>query len=159
MTPIDPKRRQEIIEKIRACFNRADVTRGATQAEAETSIKMAKRLMADYNLSQSEVELSTTDDGTTGDQVTEDGVETYTRFWPFELTLTHVCKNLFNVRPLQKYVWDKETGKNRKVIVFIGYSVDVALAQEVYGILRDDVLNLEKTLGTKVSNNDKSHYR
>ncbi len=155
------QRKAEIIEKIRACFNRADTTKGASQAEAETSILMAKRMMANYNLSQAEIEISAEDatNPNIDNIVEEGGLDHYKNIEQYEISLTHVCEYLFNVKPLIHNGWNKHTGKNGRYMVFIGYELDVALAKEVYSILRADVNALEKTLGAKVSKEDKYQYR
>lgn len=153
-------RKQEIIEKIRACFARAGC-KGASQAEAETSIVMAKRLMANYNLSQAEIEIGGEDSENpdTSNIVEEGGLDHYKILEQYEITLTHVCEHLFNVQPLIKNGWNKLTGKTGKYMVFIGKELDVALAKEVYSILRADVNALAKTLGVEVSKSDKYQYR
>lgn len=162
MAPVDPKRKQEIIEKIQACFRRSDTTRGASQAEAETAVKMAKRLMMGYNLSQAEVEtadLSSDTDGAGKNIVEEGGMTHYKHITLYESMLSQVCEMLFNVKPLLTGKWDKKTGKSLSVLVFIGYETDVALAREVYNILRGDVNALERELGKQVSWSDKESYR
>lgn len=162
MTNLDPKRKQEIIEKIRACFARADVKRSGWEAEAETSMRMAKRLMADYNLSQAEVELGDMDkdnNAVSPDIVEEGGLDHYKNLENYEIMLTHVCEYLFNVKPIIKNGWNKHTGKTGRYLVFIGFATDVALAKEVYSILRADVNALHAALGVGCSAADKYQYR
>lgn len=130
---IDQVRKLEIIEKIRACFRRSDTNRGASQAEAETSIKMAKRLMASYNISQAEVVESEEENNI----VEEGGIDHRKQLAKYETQISVICQFLFNVRTIVRSRWSHE-GK-RDTIIFIGYEVDVALAKAAYKIIRDEV--------------------
>lgn len=148
---IDQKRRQEIIEKIQACFRR-DESRGASQAEAETSIKMAKRLMASYNISQAECSEACESDSI----VEEGGLEHRKELAKFEIQIALVCQYLFNVKMilLRRYV----DGLKREFIIFIGYEVDVALAKAAFKIIRDEVNEIASKCQFKDYERDKFKF-
>lgn len=157
---ISEERKREIIEKIQACFRRADTTRGASQAEAETSIKMAKKLMLAYNLSQAEVDASESEETAAIDKIVEMGdLEHYADPAHYECELTMVCQHLFNVKPVRTHYFDKVSGKMRRKLVFYGYETDVVLAKSVFKILRDDIHALEKQLGKGVDLTTRLHYK
>ena len=124
------KSKQDILILIRKLFAMADKSRGCTVHEAELAMDKAKKLMAEHNLSVSEVEL---EDMKTGKAQTANTVATSRRglkIW--ERILASACSNLFEVG----FYSDRSYGTDLTHLHFYGCEVDVALACEAYTLLR-----------------------
>lgn len=156
---LTPARRIEFIEKIQACFRRADTSRGASEAEAKTAIEMAKKMMARLNLSMAEIEEPAAAADALGKIVEEGGLDHFADPAHYELELTLVCKYLFNVTPTRTNKFDKVSGKMRRMLVFIGYETDVAMAREVYNTLRADVHEMCGDVCANEGNTERLHYK
>src|SRR5512139_2662947 len=60
-TMTDADKTNGVIDKVRKLLARADPTRGATEAEAETSMRLALEMLARHNLSMETVAVRETD--------------------------------------------------------------------------------------------------
>lgn len=125
------KSKEEIMELCRKLFNLGDTTRGATIHEAEAAMDRAKKLMAEYNLSMSDIEVEDlkADVGAAGgeqDAIVKKG------FKAWEVFLLHAMMDLFNVG---SYTHRGNYGKTHKTARFYGSIIDVALAVETYKVL------------------------
>lgn len=124
------------IQKIRACFKLADPNRNPSEHEAAAALAAAKRLMALYNLEEADILEATGQ----SDQEIEEGVaESRLNPAKYETVLAQACAHLFSVRVI--LAWRQRVGYDafRRSLLFVGYPRDLALAREVFAILRADL--------------------
>lgn len=121
---------KDVIERIRKILTKTE-ERGCTQAEAETAFRLASRLMAEHNLSMSEVEAS---DGES-EPWTEDGTAVGGK-WTMECNLAyHIVERFFFV---EGYIMGRhEQGKRSKKIRFFGKQSNVETAKWAFSALLD----------------------
>ena len=137
-----------IILKIQKLQALAEEGRGATEAEINTAMAHIKRLLAEHNLSMSDIALKATPKA----NVIEGGVPSdddyYNRL--SEERLHFVVCNLTNT----KHFYRRYHGAGRNVI-FIGYKADVEIAKALLTSLREVVkamaINYWKENGKSVS--------
>lgn len=138
--------KSKIIDTIRKCFALGDKTRNPSEAEAENAIRHAKRLMAAYNLTMADVVEKT---GELPDKIVEEHTTPRSEppFW--ETRISRVCDHLFGTKSFlsDKAVYgpDGKTFRSwHRIVVFCGYAPDVALALEVYKLLKMELLVLAR---------------
>ncbi len=120
-----------IMEKIRKCLNLGDINKGATEHEAAAAMAAAKKLMAEYNLSMSDVEVK--EEARAGATEAADGIERKDRpVW--EQYMARVADNLFGTKHYFSHGLNKKGAMIRRV-KFVGTGVDAAIAAEAYTIL------------------------
>lgn len=142
--------RESLLQRIRACFNLGSERANTTEAEMATAVAMAKKLMAEHNLSEAEV-MVTQPEGAAGPIVEEAVAETYSKPAPYEGYLAVAVGYLFDVHPLQV----------GKVIKFFGLPSDLELAVEVFRILREEINKMAKTAADEngYTPRENFHYR
>jgi hypothetical protein len=145
------KDKSEIIAKIKACFRLADPTRNPSENEAATALAMAKKLMASYRLTEAEVLI---EESEAAQKIEHATPETRYHLHKYEWYIAVVCKEMFDVKPFVNVVYDANKRKRRKVLTFVGFPVDVALAGEVFRILRDDVNKMAMDCGFEEAERD-----
>lgn len=143
--------KEEILEKIRACFKLADPTRNSNEHEAAAALNMAKKLMESHRLSESEVFI---EEEAQNQKIENSTPETRLHVHKYEWLLAVVCREMFDVKPFLNFAFDKEKKRNRKVLTFVGFPTDVALASEVFRILRDDINKMAMNCDYKESERD-----
>ena len=135
--------RQKIIERIQALFALGDTTRNPNEGEVKTALRMAKKLMAKYNLSLSEIELKK--QGENGIGITShDELKMY-RGW--ELKLAHIACKLFNVQ----MVVNKQSFSKKSNLLFVGFKVDGQLAKECFTYLYTTIKLMSSSITPKES--------
>jgi len=114
------------------------------EEEALTAMKMARTMLAKYNLSMAEVEgLDVDDDSTNVVQDTINGKNSYKRW---EIMLAAVLEEFVPIRILQRSCY---SGNRRvKRIVFVGDKVDVVVAQQMFEYLRKTVQKMASKAST-----------
>lgn len=120
-----------ILDRIRKCLNLADKTKGATEAEAAAAMAAAKKLMAEHNLSMSDVEIK--EEARAGAVEAADTIERKDRpTW--EQYMARVVDNLFGTSHYFSFGPNKKGSLVRRV-KFVGVGQDAAVAAEAYTIL------------------------
>lgn len=132
-----------ILNRIRKCLKLADKTRGATEAEAETAMAMARKLMDEHNLSMSDVEVKQEMDSGVQEVKAHEKAKAYVPAW--EKKMARVVDMLFNTR--HYYNNERSGGWTGKAvtIVFMGVGQDPHVAKESFLILGGIV----RKMGTK----------
>lgn len=122
-----------IMDRIRKCLNLADITKGATEAEAIAAMAAAKKLMAEHNLSMSDIEVK--EEAAAGANEAMDSIQRKDRpVW--EQYMARVADNLFGTQHYFTYAINKK-GKQTRRVKFVGTGQDAAIAAESYTILVD----------------------
>lgn len=126
----------KILDRIRKCLNLADSSKGATEDEAAAAMAAAKRLMAEYNLSMSDVEVK--EEASHGANSNLDSVKRKDRpVW--ESYLARVADELFGTKHYFTSVpHPKGRGFVRRVM-FVGVGQDSQIASESFSTLVDMV--------------------
>lgn len=142
--------RKRILERIRACLALGDKERNPSENEAATAIAMAKKLMAQYNLSMADVAFSEANVGA----IREESLRARAGIPKWEIDVGRVCNNLFGTKYFLRPVVERSkyaTHRNgepklteKTIIVFYGYDTDVALAVEVYKLLKLEILGMAR---------------
>jgi hypothetical protein len=117
-----------IIEKIQKCFKLSECE-GATEAEAATALRMAKKLMAQNNLSMADVEAATSEEkrAETWTYGKDDVSAPKRRIDSWEKTLIHAINKLCSVKGI---LWGcgYDGRKQLTKIVYVGDERDAAIA-------------------------------
>lgn len=124
----------EILSKIKKCLA---LTKSNFEGEAANAMRMASLLMEKHGVSMAEIDLTevgTIKPGAFGEQRTH-GKD----MWPWEKDLARVPDYLLPTR----HYYSHGVGK-RKSIVYVGTKADAALAVEIYGILRSELLRISR---------------
>ena len=120
-----------ILERVRKCLNLADITKGATEAEAIAAMAAAKKLMAAHNLSMSDVEIQ--EEVRAGANEAMDGLKRKDHpVW--EQYMATVPDALFGTKHYFSWVPNKK-GQMVKRVKFVGAGQDAAISAEAYTIL------------------------
>ncbi len=151
MTPIK-KVEPKIVERIRKCLKLADKTRGATEAEAETAMAMARKLMDEHNIKLTDVQME--------EEVKEGARSVHTKpkaFVPrWEKRMARVCDFLFGTEHYFSVVGDRTWTGGKTKIVFIGVGQDPDVASESYAVLCSIVRKMGSAKG--LSGSDHRDY-
>lgn len=131
---MNKEERDRIVERIRRCLALGDKSRNPSEAEAETAVRMAKNLMAEYNLSMADVANANMENAF-GPMV-EVTYEKKSTPPMWENLLVKVCVELFGI-----YSFIRRT-ENADKIVFCGRENDVAISMEVYKLLKLEIMSL-----------------
>lgn len=132
-----------IMDRIRKCLNLADVSKGATEAEAIAAMAAAKRLMAEHNLSMTDIEVK--EEVASGATEATDGLKRKDHpVW--EQYMAVIADTLFGT----KHYFSQEILRNAggfvkgytRRVKFIGVGHDAQVAAEAYTILVDMVWNM-----------------
>lgn len=151
------------IQKLFARTSRAGEQRGgATEAEAETAMRMAQELMAKYNLDMAQIEAAARPGADAGAQRTKEEVSSRTRYeWQRQLAKyvaeAHFCYHLVK----EDYVRDENgdiiylrggmgKAKRKATHVFVGRTANVITAQLMFHYLVDTVEQLAPTEDNRV---------
>lgn len=121
-----------IKERIRRCLALGDKTRNPSEHEAETAIRMAKNLMDEYHLSMADV----VEKEGLGNDIKEQHLKERASPPRWEMNLARVCDHLFATYHYESVGYPDY----KRSIVFVGYEQDVALAVEVYKLLKLELL-------------------
>ena len=127
---------QKIMDRIRKCMALGDITKGATEDEAATAISMAKKLMQEYGLNMSDVEVK--QEAAAGANSATDTIQR--KDHPqWEFAIARVADALFGA---SHYLTSAPfTGKDGRPkgwvrrVAFVGVGQDAQLASEVHTIL------------------------
>lgn len=128
--------KEDIIRKIRQCFALGDRERNPSEHEAEAAINTAKRLMAKHNLSMAEVALDS-GDALSSQKIVNTSLSPRSTPPRWELELPWVCAHLFDV---SFYYRRHHMPTEKTAVVFVGYEHDVAIAIEVFKLLKMELL-------------------
>jgi|SRR3989304_7217827 len=127
---------EKIIERIRKLLNLADKSKNNMQGETEAAFAAAQKLMAEHNLSISDVEFKKQQE----EGIKEGSVEqtkAYTAQW--EKDLAHVIDKLCSTKHFYRIRRSNNwTGRN-VVVTFVGIQQDITLAKEIYTILQKQI--------------------
>lgn len=124
---------QKIRERIVKMLNLAK-DGGASEGEVENATRMARQLMNEYNIDESELIAAETGTVQVGDHL---GMKKVT-FEGWESSLSVVCKFVCDVTPY------KQTVKAGQEIRFIGLPTDVAIARDLFSSLLITVKTMAK---------------
>lgn len=127
--------RDEIIEKVRGCLALGDKARNPNENEAETAVRMARMLMEKHNLSMADI---VEKEGKLSEEIREQQMVERSGAPNWEYDLSLVCKYLFGVQSFVRI----GRPSYHKSVVFIGYETDVALAVEVYKLLKLELMGM-----------------
>ena len=134
------------IQKLFARSARAGEHRGgATEAEADTAMRLAQELMAQYNLDMAAIEAAARPDAGGAQRTTEE-ISSRTRYeWQRQLAKyvaeAHFCYHLVRTN------WDDDAQKWRKKAthIFVGRRANVITAQMMFHYLVDTIEDLAPT--------------
>jgi len=134
--------RSKLIERIRKLLAVGNKEKNPYEEEVNTALALAKKLMAEHNLTLSEVEVKQSGD----DDIDKVFSKEYgkIRFW--QKTLALVVAKIFQVKSIQYPLY-----KRGIMILFVGYKEDSKIAKEVYEYLVDYI----KLLGKKAESDRK----
>lgn len=117
-----------IIEKIKKILARADTSRGATQAEAETAMRKVQELAIEHNIDLSTVSV---DGEIKVGEIETDHAEVKTatkQERPYHLPILAVLRECFDVRGIVNCYTDHNSMRIITKITFVGEKLDVQLA-------------------------------
>ena len=128
---------QNIIEKIQKLQALAESGRGATEHEVNTAMAHIKRLLAEHNLSMSDIQMESTPKA----NVIEGGIPSnddyYNRLSEERLHIV-VCNLTETKHFYRRY------GDGNRNVVFIGYPADVEIAKALLVSLREVINSMSK---------------
>lgn len=135
-----------IMDRIRKCLNLADRDKSkTTEAEAAAALGAAKKLMAEYNLSMSDVEIK--EEARAGAVEAMDGLKRKDHpVW--EQYMARVVDNLFGTDHYHTASMNEKGAWVRRV-KFVGVGQDAAVAAESYTILVNMVWDMAYGWGYK----------
>lgn len=143
----------EIIERIRKCLSLGDRSKGATEAEAQTAISMAQKLMAQHNLSMSDVDFKKEVESGAKEATYEHG---RSQLDEYEKRLARLMDTLFDVEHFLTDVYKKEEMIWRAGIKFVGVGVDPDVANAAYLSMLGTIRRMGA--GTAYQGASKRHY-
>lgn len=126
---------QKILERVKKLFTLAN-NDGAFSGEAAAAMKMARKLMDQYNIDEQQVLLTDAGQRTFRDEIVE--ADTFRRagsIEAFDASLAWVCVYICDVQFYLIHRWGKSNrGKvgKQQWLVFYGHKKDVAIAQALY---------------------------
>jgi hypothetical protein len=126
--------REKIIDRIKKCLALGDSSRNPNENEVANALAAAKRLMDTYNLSMAEV----AETERPKDEIVELRMEERSGAGSWEYDLPHVCDRLFGT----KHFTLIGEASYRRAVVFVGYAPDVAIAAEVYKLLKMELMGM-----------------
>jgi len=129
--------KEKIIDRIKRCLKLGNAEKNNQQGEVEAAISMAKKLMDQYNVSLSEVDLE--EERKQGAMQEEVHSRVFLERW--EMSLGKVLKELFQV---DYYI---NNGYYKKSMMFIGLPQDVKITKEFYIILRQVIMEMARKTG------------
>ncbi|MDE3097243.1 MAG: DUF2786 domain-containing protein [Chloroflexota bacterium] len=172
---MDTQTTDKVIARIQKLFARSaragEHRGGATEAEAETAMRLAQELMAKYNLDVAAVEAAARPDAAaSGAQRTKEEVSSRTRYeWQRQIAKyvaeAHFCYHLVRTDGEWRYVrdgkdvsredalengYDDSKWRKRATHVFVGRKANVVTAQLMFHYLVDAVEDLAPTVDNRV---------
>ena len=121
--------KKKIIEKLKKILRKGDRSRNPSDAEVDQALEIAKRIMAEHNISMSEVDLSSeTSPGIITVRMSHGDIPKW------KLVLASVPSIICGVEGCVQ-----DHGNGAFSIYFIGYPEDVAIAKELYGIFMETI--------------------
>lgn len=135
--------REKIIERIKQLFALGDSSRNPNEGEVKTALRMAKKLMAKYNLSLSEIEIKESGESC----IIELNSNEFKHFRGWETRLANIAAKLFKVR----LVIGASHGMRLRNMIFVGYRVDAELAQKCFSYLLYTVRVMSSTTKGRIS--------
>lgn len=121
--------KEDVLGKIVKLLALADPSRGGTASEVETAMRLANKLMADYNITMGEV---TKNDAKV--EVQEVGIKAPKTLWKWEKRLAWVFVELCEIQFFMRRSWS-----SGDILVFVGTPQDVAIATSMYDIFRKQI--------------------
>lgn len=114
-----------LIEKIKKLMAKADISRGSTEAEAMTALKMAQELMTRHGIK--EVEIEETDGKGHEFKFTQKVYKTGIPTYDFHVHVAHVVDKCCGVKIIHSRYFDN--GKKRQAFYLVGESHDIEFAE------------------------------
>lgn len=133
--------RDRIIDTIKKCLALGDREKNEHEGEVENALRMAKSLMTKHNLTMADVAEKT---GVLPGAIKEEETVDRAGAMNWEYDLPWVCCKLFDVR---YFINIKSRRHQRKSVTFVGYEQDVALAVEVYKLLKMELMEMARKWG------------
>jgi hypothetical protein len=127
----------EMLEKLRRCLALGE-DKTAFAGEADVALKIANTILEKYGLSRKDIDINPETGHLRPDKIKHDYTKAYWMM-PWMKTLSRVPKYLLAVELLWNYTED-----NHIRLLFIGTQEDIALAAEVYEILRKELLRISR---------------
>lgn len=151
--------RAKVIDKIKKCLAKADPTRNDSEAEVSLALETAHRLLRDNQMSMADIEFDM-ETGMAKQPVVEGlASQEFKQFKKWEYYSPWLCYVLCDVTP---YFNCEETlypgirsirRSVKKRIVFVGMENDVAMAIEIYKMLRKSIMRLAREKGVHLEGN------
>ena len=146
--------KEKILSKIHKMLKLADTDRGATLEEANTAVELIKKLLLKNGLSMADV--MSEDEAREGDSSSEineveGAVFKCSKIPKWMTILISVVNKITDTKTIIRYYM--ETGKTYGTvkIIFIGFSEDVSIANELFHYLRNSVTKLSTKHQNEVS--------
>lgn len=125
----------------------ADNSRNPSAHEAAAAMEMANKMMQQYNISLSEIQLE--------EMKAEKGVEgegiRKSKFKKWERTLSAVVSDFFCCGSYTKFYWDKEKRSYFQRVVFYGAKDDVYMCEQTFSVLRKTIVRMSSENGYESS--------
>lgn len=119
--------KSRIIERIQKCLRKADATRNDSEAEVQTAFAMAHKLMAEHNISVTEVQFNS-ETQTLKEDIKEFNAGLFHTQTRYEVALCFVVDVLCHV----KHYYQMSSGNPVGSLMFVGLQADTELAAEIY---------------------------
>lgn len=126
--------KDKIVARIKACLELSKD--GTHQAESDTAMRMAKKLMAKHDLSMSDIDLFDSPDNTIEELMIDETTIKDRWDWTLVCTVMTLC----NVRAIRTK--DRKDRRWFANVSFVGYKQDVLLAKEIYVMLRVTAISM-----------------
>lgn len=135
MSAAPTDRRESLLKKIQALFDRADVRRGATEAEAETCMRLARELMTKHGIESIDITQRNGEKQSSAWEITSDGWDTDRVRRTVDIYVVRVLREAFGVNTV--FCEYRRPGKvgNAVRYVFIGDKADCEVAKYAAPIL------------------------
>lgn len=121
---------EDIKRRVRALIAKKN---GGTEAEIASALALAKKLMGEWALTESDIKEPGADPGIRRAQMKP---RTAPPMW--ETSMGLICEELFSVRCFA----DEASIPGKCVVHFVGYPADIELAIELFTILKSQILKL-----------------
>src|SRR3990167_5441805 len=138
--------RSKIVERIRKCFAKGDASRNSSEAEVQTALDAAHRLMKEHNIAETEVQFNS-QTHTLNQKMGESEAtnKDAPRINAYESRLVHVVSILCDGKNFYQTKW---VGfKKERVLIFVGLKDDIEIAKEFLEDLINAVDYLKSEIG------------
>ena len=140
MTNVTLLEKEKLKERVKRCLKLAGEGRNNSPEEAATALAFANKIMREYNISLSEVQI----DDIKKQEVVQGGGVLKKKFKGWEFSLSSVVASLCSCGVFRRTFYLEDSK-----LIFYGIKEDVDLAEQIYSILRKEILRMATSQGFK----------